>query len=197
MESLAPAPGPDEFVLGYLGTYYPSTQDLSAAMTAIARLAAAGGPAVDRLRFIGPLHPALRAQIDDLGIGGIVEETGFVGHADAIRLLCGSSALLLAGPADAGGILRGHVVGKIPEYLASGRPIVYVGDRDCDAARLVGAHPGCHVVATGDVDGVVRSLAACRDERGQARDTSALSRRALTGRLAGVLDAAASPPRRR
>ena len=188
MDALAPAPGGDEFVLSYLGTYYPGAQDLSAAIAAIRRPAAGGGPRVDRLRFIGRLHPQLRTQLDAAGLAALVQETGFVPHDEAVAQLRASSALLLAGPRDAAGILRGQIAGKIPEYLASGRPIVYVGDPDADAARLVGAHRGCHVVATDDVDGVVRALAACRREQLHERDTASLSRRALTGRLAALLD---------
>lgn len=175
-----------EFVLGYLGTYYPQTQDLSAACMAIRRIADRGGPAVDRVRFIGVLHPQLRAQFQALRLGPLVHETGFVPHGEALEHLFSCSALLLAGPSDASGILRGHVVGKIPEYLASGLPIVYVGDPDCDAADLIRSYPGCYVCAADDVGGVVRALTDCRSEAPD-RDVAGLSRRALTVRLADLL----------
>lgn len=182
----APAPPPDELVVSYLGSYYPETQDLSAAWAAIRRLAD-DGLAVRRIRFIGTLHPALRAQLADVGLASLVEETGFVSHEHAIGHLRRSSVLLLAGPRDAGGILRGQVAGKLTEYLASGLPIVYVGDLDCDAAALLRSQPGCHVHATDDVDGIARALAQCPG-RLHARDMDCLSRRALTGRLAKLLD---------
>ncbi|MGI8729313.1 MAG: glycosyltransferase [Solirubrobacteraceae bacterium] len=181
------------FVLSYLGTIYPAQQDLSAAWEAIRRGIAAGRPIVDRLRFIGDLHPALAEQIDSFGLRHIVDETGFVSHREAIELLRDSSAALLAGPRQAGGVTRGHVAGKIAEYLASGLPIVYVGDPGSDAAALLRRHAGCHVCAAGDVDGVAGALVACR-EPAFDRDVSGLSRRSLAKRLAAVLDGAVDSP---
>lgn len=183
----APLEPPDEFVVSYLGTYYPETQDLSAALEAIRRLADGAGPAVDRLRFIGTLHPMLRQQLAKLELEPTVQETGFVPHREAMDHLRRSSALLIAGPSDAQGIMRGQVAGKIPECLASGLPIVYVGDLDCDAADLLRTQPGCHVLATHDTDGIARALTACRGQT-YARDTEALRRHTLTGRLEAVLD---------
>lgn len=116
---------PAERVVSYLGTYYPETQDLSAALTAVRRLADSEGPTMHRLRFIGTLHPVLRERLDALGLSPLVEETGFVSHRVALVHLRRSSAILIAGPKDARGVLQGHVAGKIPECLATGLPIVY------------------------------------------------------------------------
>ncbi len=186
-EDIEPAHPPAEFVLSYLGSYYPATQDLDAAWSAIRRLADGAGPGIDRLRFIGDLHPHVAGVLDGLGLSGLVQETGFVGHRAAVETLRDSSALLLAGPRDAGGILRGQVAGKIPEYLATGLPVIYVGDPASDAAAMLRGYEGCHICATGDVDAVVRALTAYRDPVIE-RDVSGLSRRSLTGRLAAMLD---------
>ena len=178
---------PDQFILTYMGTYYPETQDLTAVWAAIRHLAETPGAAVDRLRFVGELHPALQTQLADSGLGEVVEVTGFLPHLEATARLRSSSALLVAGPRKARGILRGHVVAKLFDYLATGLPIVYVGDPECDAAELLGRYPGCYVSAADDVDGVVRALRSCHG-RQHPRNVSDLSRRALTGRLAGLLD---------
>ena len=139
------------------------------------------------MQFIGDLHPQIAAELERLGLGALVRETGFVAHSAAIEQLRRSSALLLAGPRDASGILRGQVAGKIPEYLATRLPIIYVGDPDCDAAAMLRAHDGCHVCATNDVDAVVRALGASRGET-IARNVDGLTRRAIAGRLAALLD---------
>jgi hypothetical protein len=190
-EGVETAQPPAEFVLSYLGSYYPATQDLTAAWSAIRRLADGAGPAVDRVRFIGDLHPQIAGVLAGLDLSGLVEETGFIAHGAAIEHLRDSSALLLAGPRDAAGILRGQVAGKIPEYLATGLPVIYVGDPDCDAAAMLRAHDGCHVCATNDVDAVVRALVACRGET-IARNVDGLTRGAIAGRLAALLDDATS-----
>jgi glycosyltransferase involved in cell wall biosynthesis len=186
----AAAQPPDEFILTYMGSFYPTTQDLSAVWPAIRRLEESGEAFVDRIRFIGDLHPALRDQLDRHGLMSRVDVTGFVGHDSAMESLRRSSALLLAGPKDAGGILRGQVAGKIPEYLATGLPIVYTGDPNCDAADLLRGHAGCHIVATGDVERMVAALAATSEGQSD-RDVSALSRGALTGRLAAIFETVA------
>jgi hypothetical protein len=148
------------------------------------------------VQFIGDLHPQIAAELERLGLGALVRATGFIAHGGAIEQLRGSSALLLAGPRDATGILRGQVAGKIPEYLATGLPVIYVGDPDCDAAAMLRAHDGCHICATGDVDAVVRALVACRGQA-IARDVDGLTRRAIAGRLAALLDDASASARGR
>jgi glycosyltransferase involved in cell wall biosynthesis len=129
----------------------------------------------------------LRAQLDAHSLSGRVEVTGFVSHRDAMQLLSDSSALLVAGPRDAAGLLRGQVAGKIAEYLATGLPIVYSGDPDCDAAALLRRHAGCHLTRAGDVDAAVEALRASSGLVYE-RDVTPLSRRALTGELAALLD---------
>ena len=192
MEALAPVAAPDGYVVSYLGTYYPATQDLSAAIGGDRPDRGRRRAEVDRLRFIGPLHPALRSQIDDLGLGAIVQETGFVGHDRAIELL----RELVGAAARRAGRCPRH-----PSRSGRGEDPGVPRDAGCRSSTsaiptamprgCVGSHPGCHVVATGDVEGVVRALAACRDGRRHERDTASLSRRLLAGRLAHVLDAAA------
>src|SRR5205085_11486695 len=104
-----------------------------------------------------------------------------------LRALAESSALLVAGPADARGILRGQVAAKLGEYLATELPIIYIGDLACDAAEVVRRYPGCHLVATDDIAGAIEAIRLSRGERVQ-RDASELSRTALTARLAATLD---------
>jgi glycosyltransferase involved in cell wall biosynthesis len=188
---MAPVGSPDgSITLAYLGSYYPATQRLDAVWPAIRRINARGELTVDRIRFIGDLHPALAAELRSQGLDGLVEVTGFLPHDEALRSLQTASALLVAGPRDAGGILRGQVAAKLSEYLASGLPIVYVGDPACDAADLLRRYSGTSVVATEDDAGVERALLACLGRR-IVRDVGDLSRRALAGDLARVLDAAA------
>jgi glycosyltransferase involved in cell wall biosynthesis len=177
---------PAELVVTYMGSFYPETQDLSGVWPAI-RLLDEKETAVHRIRFIGDLHPGLRAQLDAHGLGDRVEVTGFLGHGAAMERLRESAVLLVAGPRDASGLMRGQVAGKIPEYLATGLPIVYSGDPDCDAADVLREYAGCHVVASGDVDGLADALRASHGATFD-RDVAALSRRALAGRLAALLD---------
>jgi glycosyltransferase involved in cell wall biosynthesis len=173
----------------YVGSYYPRTQDLSAAWSGIRRLVEAGEPVPDRIHIVGEPHPEMLRQIAEQGLADRVHATGFVAHDEALSAMRSSSALLLAGPRNAVGILRGQVAGKVWEYLATGLPIVYVGDPDCDVADVLRSHDGCHLVATGDTDAAARALAAACRGRHQVRNLATTSRRAQAARLAAVLDA--------
>lgn len=179
---------PDRFIIGYLGTYYPDAQaSLGPVWAGLNRMADEGGARVDEIRVIGDLHPAMRAEIEAHGLLDRLRVTGFVSHAAAVGQLASCSLALLAGPADGGGIFRGHVPGKVWEYLATELPVVYVGAPDSDVARLLGREPGVYVISTADITGAVVSLRSALGRR-HARDGAACSRRARAQMLARLLE---------
>jgi Glycosyl transferase 4-like domain len=178
--------GLDGNTLGFLGTYYPDTQDIGALWPAV-RTLDGSADAITRIRFVGTLNPGLREQLATTGLMDRVEETGFVAHERATELLSECSAVIMPGPRDASGILRGHVVAKLFEYLATPLPIVYIGDPNCDAADVLRGFPGTHIVRTGNVEGATEVLRLARVEQ-FTRDASEFSRDALAGRLARLLD---------
>ncbi|MBA3327763.1 MAG: glycosyltransferase [Solirubrobacterales bacterium] len=188
-DAIAPeaALAPPGFVLAYLGSFYPEWQDLTALWSAVREARETGGVVVDRIRFIGRLDGALRHEIAGFGLEHLVEETGFLAHADALGQLSSSRALVIAGPRDGRRILRGHVAAKVFEYLASERPIIYVGDLRSDLAAIIGEHPGCHLAAPGDVEAVAAALDRCGADPVR-RDVAALSRRSRAAQLASILD---------
>jgi glycosyltransferase involved in cell wall biosynthesis len=177
------------FTLAYLGSYYPATQRLRAVWDAVASINGDRNGCVDRLLFIGDLHPSLERELAQRGLTPLVEATGFLPHREALARLSEATALVVAGPACATEILRGQVAAKLPEYLATGLPIIYVGDPDCDAADLLREHAACHVVTTDDVTGVASALNASRGGPVE-RNLCSLSRASLTGRLAQLFDRA-------
>lgn len=182
------ATAPAAVVLTYLGTYYPATQaSLGAIWAAVRRLDVEPGPRVDEIRIVGELHPAMRAELEAHGLAQRVRITGFLPNVAAIEQLASSSVALLAGPADAGGILAGQVAGKVWEYLATDLPVIYVGAPESDAARLLNEQEGTHVVAGGDAVAAEVALRAVIGRR-YPRDTEAFSRRARARALGRVLD---------
>lgn len=178
---------PGQFTLAHLGTLYPKWQNLAGAWQAIGNLAKAGGPIVDRLCFIGDPSAEVRTELDAYALPSNVEITGLLSRGEAIDRLRNADALLMAGPEDAGETLRGWSSGKVFEYLATDLPIVYVGDRECYAADLLRQHPGCYVLDSHDVDGIMAALSDCRNQR-HVRDISSFTRPVLTGKLAAVLN---------
>ncbi len=177
------------YTLAHLGSLYPNWHDLSGVWEAIRKLDQRGSARVDRICFIGNPQPEVRAELEAHGLGARMETTGLLGRTEALTRLGEADALLLAGPKDGREILRGWIPAKLFEYLATDLPIVYVGSRKCDAAALLLNQPGCHVLDSRDVQGLIVALERCRAGR-HVRDISSYTRLALTRALADILDVA-------
>jgi glycosyltransferase involved in cell wall biosynthesis len=181
-------------VLAYLGTYCAHEQSLAPLWPALRRLLDEPPAPAVRVRFIGDLPPAVLEQMTAAGVEGTLEATGFVAHDEAIRQMAGASILLASGSeASNDDVAAGVIPAKLFEYLASGRPIVYVGDARHDAARLLREHPGCFVVARDDTDGALAALRAALAEPYHGRDVQSISRRARARTLAAVFQDALQP----
>ena len=154
-------------MLGHLGTHYPATQRLDAVWEAVRRINDGGGPRVDRLRFVGDLHPDLRRTLRERGLEPLVEATGFLPHRDALAALARSSLLLAPGPYRADEITRGHVPAKLAECLATDLPILYVGDLD---ARCRGS--ACAAIRAAASSPATTSTAPCTHSTRAAADAS-------------------------
>jgi len=184
---LPPFRRPSETVLTHVGSLYPGFQDLRPVWAALQRARRSGQSPVNRLLFVGNLHPDVRRELADHGLDDMLEVTGFLPHRDALARMMESSALLVAGGRDDRPILRGVIPAKIFEYLGSGLPILYVGTKDADPARLLMQFPGCFLIGPGDVDAAQAALQAI--ETGPVdRETGPFTWRALTRSLANTLD---------
>jgi glycosyltransferase involved in cell wall biosynthesis len=178
---------PSGLIVSHLGTVYPDQQDLSAALAALRTIVDAGEVSPVRLRFIGEIPSALRADLEREGLSDFAEVTGFVPHHKALDLLASSSVLLGAGPRDRRESLRGLIPAKVLEYLATDVPILYLSHTPNDGAELLEQSPGTVVLPPDDVDGAVQALLRLRADR-YPRDQEALSWRSRAGQLAALLD---------
>jgi glycosyltransferase involved in cell wall biosynthesis len=179
----------DELVLGYLGSYYPQTQSLQPLWTELAQMRAQGETKLPRIKVIGNLDPAFAAQADAAGLTDRVTATGTLPHEQAAAELLSCSALLIAGPTDASGLMRGQIAAKLYEYLATDLPIIYIGDPGADAARLLAAFPATAIVPTGDQ--ATLRLTLTTPLAPATRNVGALSARSQTQLLARLLDSIA------
>jgi glycosyltransferase involved in cell wall biosynthesis len=178
------------FTLTYLGSHYPAIQRLDAVWEAVRQINEGPNPHVERLRFIGELHHDVDRKLHENKLEALVEVTGFLPHREALARLDDASVLIMAGPSDATGLMPSGVIGaKVFEYLATGLPIVYVGDPCCDTGDLLRDYAGCHVLATDDVRGIKAALQASRGQRFQ-RDLRSSTRKARTSELADILSRA-------
>ncbi len=147
-----------------------------------------------RIRIVGNVDPAVLASAREYGVGGMVEAAPYAEHARAVRLMQGSTLLLLVinRVPGAGGI----TTGKLYEYVASGRPVLGIGPVAGDAAAVLrGAKAGCmfdYEDAAGVAELLKRQYHAWRSgapEQGADEAAAALhSRRNQTRQLAALLD---------
>lgn len=174
--------------LVHIGSYYNADHDLATLWRALARMRDDDPTSVPRVRFVGNMPAELSVEIAGFGLGDLLESAGVVPHATAMRELMSASMLIASGIAGDHPAKRGWVPAKLFEYLASGIPMLYLGDPDTDAGRLLAGHAGVHVVRPGDVDGAVGALRASLGGPDAARDVGHLSRAAGAATLAAILD---------
>lgn len=186
-----PRPTGENGIVTYVGSYYPDRQDLGTAFRALGGLAKDGLVSDLRLRFVGDITNGIQSVISESGVADFVESTGVVPHSEAVRHICGSTLLLLAGPISAEtAFLRGNIPGKTFEYLGSGRPILFIGDPTSDVAQLLRTFESVRIVASGDVDGAraaVLSLLRANDCPAESALQPFTSRH-ITSILADILD---------
>ncbi len=181
----APAGRP---VIAHLGTYYPGRQSLRPLWSRLRARADRDPSAAPVVRFIGELPSAARSELDEAGINELVEVTGLVGHDEALRLVASATALVAAGAVGRDPIARGWVPAKLFEYVASDRPVLYLGDPAGDASTMLQAVGGCHVIDPSDEVGVDRALTAALEGTRHVRAVDGMSRRARARDLASLLD---------
>ncbi len=88
-----------------------------------------------RFRFIGNIPWPVKKQAEEYGISSNCEWNGHVTHEEAIRQMQSANLLLLIIP-DAPAA-EGILTGKLFEYIGAGRPILGIGPRNGDAAKIL------------------------------------------------------------
>ena len=187
----------DRFVLAYVGSMY-ATRNPTTLWAALAALRDAGEVEELRLRLVGGIGEDVRAALAAARLDAVTEFVPYVPHDEAVRAMTQAALLLLV--VDPCRTERGILTGKLYEYLASGRPVLALGPPDGDAARLLEETGGGRLFGRGDVEGMAAFVrehyaawAAGRPREGASAEAVApYSRRAETGQIAAVLDAAAT-----
>jgi glycosyltransferase involved in cell wall biosynthesis len=129
-----PASSPGEFTISYIGTLSDS-YPVSGFMDAVSDIADSGQKI--KLKFAGIVSPGQKNIIISNSAKFELEFLSYVSHRDAIKLMMGSSLLLLIIPDHFSN--KGIITGKLFEYLASGKPVLCLGPTDGDAAEILEA----------------------------------------------------------
>ncbi len=129
-----PATVPEQFTISYIGTLSDS-YPVDGFMDALSDLAFKGFRI--KLRFVGVVSPGQKNIIISKSGKSETEFLPYVNHRDAIKLMMGSSLLLLIIPDHFSN--KSIITGKLFEYLASGKPVLCLGPEDGDAAEILEA----------------------------------------------------------
>jgi len=180
----APVPVDGDYSLVHSGSMSP-TRDQPGLWRLLARLCALDGEFAARfkLRFVGPVDASVIASVEAAGLGGHVERLGRVPRAQAMHEIKRARVLLL--PINTTANQHGILPTKLYEYLSTGRPILAVGPKDGDAARVLGDHL---LIGAEPGPDDARRMRALFDAAATGAPDPRYDRRALAGEMARVLD---------
>jgi len=188
-------PRSERFTITHTGTFYKKRTPLHFVM-ALKKLFDAGAIPADGIavKFIGRLNtrePELMELLKDPQIAAAVHREDWVPHADAIRHMQSSDALLLVQPDT-----QLQIPAKLYEYAYIGRPILALVDAGGAADNLIRNEGWGTTIAYNDVDAIAEALRemyeAHRDgrlgESAHAEHAEAYSYASLGGRLIEMCD---------
>ncbi len=144
-----------------------------------------------KVEFVGSVDVKVRNSVVENGVESYVEFHSSILHSEVPARLATSSLLLLSindAPRS-----KDILTGKLFEYLAARRPIVVLGPKDGDAARLVEDTRSGVVFGSGDAEKLADYLQLALDQEAHggipntSGDISTYSREGLARRMDGVL----------
>lgn len=142
-----------------------------------------------RIKLVGKVDVAVNDSIEQLGLEPFVIRIDYLPHAEVVKELCRShvNLLLVNQTKNAKGILTG----KFFEYLLAGVPVLAIGPTDGDLAAILNETGGGYISGFGDKqvlkNNIVKLFRGDQPQRNE-QVISRYSRKALTGRLAALLD---------
>lgn len=175
---------PEIFTLSYIGTLsvmYP----LEGLLKALSELEKRN--LTFRLRFVGYVSDKQKELISSAISINRLEFIEYTDHKSAIGYMAESSVLILIIPDHS--TSRSIITGKLFEYLASQRPVLYLGPVDGDAAEILRASGHKSVFGWNDHPGIARFIFGAMEHPEEIipQKPSDYSRKALTSRLSGIL----------
>jgi glycosyltransferase involved in cell wall biosynthesis len=146
-----------------------------------------------RVRLLGTLDAAARAEVERSGLGARIEVLAQTSHTAAITAMRAADALLLVANTTPGA--EATVPGKLFEYLAVGRPVLAVTPLESATADVLRQTGGGWLADASSVVAIADALRGAYRERTSptnAEAVKAFDRRRLTAHLAHVFDDVAS-----
>ena len=176
---------PERFTITYVGTLSPA-YPVRGFIDAVKDMRINGKQVA--LQFVGTVPEEIRALFPAGDEGDGPRFISYCEHPEAIRYMMSSSLLLLIIPDHSSN--RSILTGKIFEYLATEKPILFLGPEDGDAARLLTLCGYQGIFGYDDVEGIREFILRVAEGKPVKRSGYHLeySRRALAVKLGNILD---------
>ena len=145
-----------------------------------------------KLKFIGPTDVSVFNDLRQGGIESISEHIPHLSHKEVLTRIRTSELLLL--PLNDTPNIGGVIPGKLYEYIASGRPILCVGNITGDCARILSESGAGETFDFNDEDGIksylLKKLSEFRsgDFSVGIKPAAKFSRKILAGEICSILD---------
>ncbi len=175
---------PEEFTITYVGTLSPA-YPVKGLIEAINEVRS-GGRQV-KMKFVGTVPEPVQELFQADGDGKGPEFIQYCEHPAAIKHMMDSSLLLLIIPDHPSN--RSILTGKIFEYMATEKPILFLGPEDGDAARLLALCGYQGIFGYNDVQGIRDFIMRVAEGKTVKRSGHHLeySRRALAVKLGDLI----------
>lgn len=134
LNTLSAGPSTDEFVITYTGTLLDD-YDIEVFFKVLKNIIGNNSSINYKLRFVGEIPRSTYELIEESNLSENIEVTSYVTHAEAIDYLMKSTVLLLVIPNVRNN--EGILTGKLFEYLASRKPIICLGPKHGNAAKVI------------------------------------------------------------
>ena len=176
---------PERFTITYVGTLSPA-YPIKGLIKAVSSIRINGMPVL--LKFVGTVPEQIQNIFPTEEEGNGPEFIRYCEHPDAIRHMMDSTMLLLIIPDHQSN--KSILTGKIFEYLATEKPILFLGPADGDAARLLTSCGYQGLFSYDDVQGMRDFILKVAEGKPVKRSGHHLeySRRALAVKLGELLN---------
>ena len=144
------------------------------------------------IKLVGPVDFSVRASVEEHGLQAFTEFVEYVPHTEAVRMQQEASVLLLVINNTPNS--KTIIPGKLYEYLGSGRPLLAIGPKDSDSAKVIDMTKGGAVFEPDDVEGLKKiiledfQLHQQGRLKGNAEGISKFTRKNLAKEFVRVLD---------
>ena len=144
------------------------------------------------IRLIGPVDFQIFKSIEENGLNDYLRHTAYKGHKEVINDLLDSALQLL--PINNTANLMGVVPGKLFEYIGSRRPILCIGTKEGDAARIIRETNSGQVFDYNEVSELEAFLRTAFEDfkkctlKSTSSDYTRFSRKNLAGEIVNILN---------